>query len=33
MPDKVEDGHTRGHLFVFLFRLFLFHLFTFLPQK
>ena len=28
MPDKEEDGHTRGHLFVFLFYLFPFHLFT-----
>jgi hypothetical protein len=27
-PDKEEDGHTRGHLFVFLSRLFPFHLFT-----
>jgi hypothetical protein len=27
-PDKEEDGRTRGHLFVFLFRLFHFHLFT-----
>jgi hypothetical protein len=22
MPDTEEDGHTRGHLFVFLFHLF-----------
>jgi hypothetical protein len=28
MPDKEEDGHTQGHFFVFLFRLFHFHLFT-----
>ena len=27
-PNKEEDGHTRGHLFVFLFYLFPFHLFT-----
>jgi hypothetical protein len=27
-PDKEEDGHARGHLFVFLFHLFPFHLFT-----
>jgi hypothetical protein len=27
-PDKEEDGHIRGHIFVFLFRLFPFHLFT-----
>jgi hypothetical protein len=26
--DKEEDGHTQGHLFVFLFHLFPFHLFT-----
>jgi hypothetical protein len=28
MPDKEEDGHTRYHLFVFLFHLFPFHIFT-----
>jgi hypothetical protein len=26
--DKEEDGHARGHLFVFLFHPFHFHLFT-----
>jgi hypothetical protein len=26
--DKEEDSHTQGHLFVFLFNLFPFHLFT-----
>jgi hypothetical protein len=27
-PDKEKDSHARGHLFIFLFHLFSFHLFT-----